>query len=73
LVTTNPGGDDARRDYRCALTDAMREVIAALLPVRDPAKGGRPRIYEHRLIIRKILYVLVSGCAWGLVPHDLAT
>jgi transposase len=68
----NTGGDDARRDYPCALTDAMWQVVSAHLPVRDPRKGGRPLKYSHRLIIDTILYVLVSGCAWRLVPHDLA-
>lgn len=28
--------------------------------------------YNYRLIIDTILYVLVSGCDWRLVPHDLA-
>lgn len=68
----NSGGDDARRDYPCALTDAMWQVVSAHLPARDPAKGGRPLTYGHRLVIDTILYVLVSGCAWRLVPHDLA-
>jgi transposase len=68
----NTGGDDARRDYPCALTDAMWQVVSVHLPVRDPRKGGRPLKYDHRLIIDTILYVLVSGCAWRLVPHDLA-
>jgi transposase len=68
----NSGGDDARRDYPCALTDAMWQVVSAHLPARDPSRGGRPLTYGHRLIIDTILYVLVSGCAWRLVPHDLA-
>jgi transposase len=34
--------------------------------------GGRPLKYGHRLVIDTILYVLVSGCAWRLAPHDLA-
>lgn len=68
----NIGGDDAGKDYPCALTDAMWQVVSAHLPVPDPARGGRPRKYSHRLIIDTILYVLVSGCAWRLVPHDLA-
>jgi transposase len=66
------GGDDARRDYPCALTDAMWQVVSAHLPARDRSRGGRPLKYGHRLIIDTILYVLVSGCAWRLVPHDLA-
>lgn len=50
----------------------MWEVVAAQLPVRDARRGGRPLKYGHRLVIDTILYVLVSGCAWRLVPHDLA-
>jgi len=37
--------------YPCALTDAMWQVVSARLPVRDPARGGRPLKYDHRLII----------------------
>ena len=72
VTTNNSGGDDARRDYPCALTDAMWQVVAVHLPVRDPRHGGRPLKYGHRLVIDTILYVLVSGCAWRLAPHDLA-
>jgi transposase len=72
VTTNNSGGDDVRRDYPCALTDAMWEVVSAQLPVRDTRRGGRPLKYGHRLIIDTILYVLVSGCAWRLAPHDLA-
>lgn len=68
----NIGGDDARTAYPCVLTDQMWQVISAVLPARDPARGGRPRKYGHRLIIDTILYVLVAGCAWRLVPSDLA-
>lgn len=72
MTTNNGGGDDARRDYPCSLTDAMWQVVRVHLPVRDPRRGGRPLKYDHRLIIDTILYVLVTGCAWRLVPHDLA-
>ena len=54
----------------------MWQVVSVHLPVRDAAKGGRPlkhgHGHGHRLIIDTILYVLISGCAWRLVPHDLA-
>ncbi len=50
----------------------MWDVVAVHLPVRDPRRGGRPLKYGHRLVIDTILYVLVSGCAWRLAPHDLA-
>jgi transposase len=68
----NTGGDDARPASPCALTDQMWQVISAVLPERDPTRGGRPRKYGHRLVIDTILYVLVAGCAWRLVPRDLA-
>jgi transposase len=47
-------------------------VIEPLLPVRDPHLGGRRRKFARRLIVDTVLYVLVSGCAWRSVPHDLA-
>lgn len=72
MTTTDQGGDDVRRAYPCALTDAMWQRIEPLLPVRDPSRGGRPSKHDPRIIIDTILYVLVSGCAWRLVPHDLA-
>lgn len=37
-----------------------------------PRLGGRPLIHSRRLVVDPILYVLVTGCAWRLVPHDLA-
>nr|WP_222132209.1 IS5 family transposase [Pseudonocardia sp. C8] len=54
------------------MTDAQWAVIEPLLPTRSPALGGRPLVHSRRLVIDTILYVLVSGCAWRLVPHDLA-
>jgi transposase len=42
------------------------------MPVRDLRKGGRPRVYDDRLVLNSIFYVLRSGSAWRLMPHDLA-
>ncbi|WP_203232773.1 IS5 family transposase [Streptantibioticus cattleyicolor] len=58
--------------YDSSLTDAQWAVIEPLLPERDPRRGGRPLKFPRRLIVDTVLYVLVSGCAWRLVPHDLA-
>ncbi len=58
--------------YASSLTDAQWAVIEPLGPVKDPRRGGRPLGYDRRLIIDTILYVLRTGCAWRLVPHDLA-
>src|SRR6185312_75768 len=50
----------------------MWAVLAPLLPVRDLRKGGRPRVYDDRLILDSIFYVLRSGCPWRMMPRDLA-
>lgn len=57
--------------YDTSLTDAQWAVIEPLLPERDPRRGGRPRKFSRRLVIDTVLYVLGTGCAWRLVPHDL--
>jgi transposase len=49
----------------------MWEVIKPLMPVRDLRKGGRPRIYDDRVVLNAIFYVLRSGCPWRMLPHDL--
>lgn len=43
-----------------------------MLPVANPRHGGRRLKHDRRLILDTILYVLRTGCAWRLVPHDLA-
>ena len=58
--------------YDSSITDGQWAVIEPLLPRTAPVLGGRPHVYSRRLIIDTISYVLVSGCAWRLVPHDLA-
>jgi transposase len=58
--------------YDTSLTDGQWAVIEPLLPKRDMRRGGRPLKFPRRLIIDTVLYVLGSGCAWRLVPHDLA-
>jgi transposase len=58
--------------YSSSLTDAEWALVEPLLPVRDPHAGGRALKYPRRLVLDSIMYVLVSGCAWRLVPHDLA-
>lgn len=65
VCTCKPG-------YETSLTDRQWAVIEPLLPVRNPRHGGRPLKFDRRLILDTILYVLRTGCAWRLVPHDLA-
>jgi transposase len=58
-----------RTVYSSDLTDAEWRILEPMLP---PEKnGGRHRAYPMREVINAIQYVLRSGCAWRLVPHDL--
>ncbi len=60
-----------RRSYPTDVTDDEWEVLSSLIPspFKSP-KGGRPPI-ERREIVNAIRYVIRSGCAWRLIPHDL--
>jgi transposase len=48
------GGDDAARCYPSTITDQVWSVLAPLMPVRDPHRGGRPRTYGDRLVLDTI-------------------
>lgn len=60
-----------RTSYPTDLSKAEWELLAPLVPqpISNP-KGGRPPI-NRREIINGIRYVVRSGCAWRLMPHDL--
>jgi transposase len=58
-----------RKAYQTDLTDAQWSCLESYLPA--PKASGRPRIYPSREILDAIFYVLRSGCAWRLLPHDL--
>ena len=51
----------------------LNEVEWALLRplVNVPPKLGRPPRHDRRLVLNAIFYVVRSGCAWRLLPHDL--
>ena len=57
------------KPYPTDLTNGQWEELAPLLPAAEP--GGRPRSVDLREVVNGILYVLRSGCAWRMVPHDL--
>src|SRR4051812_27409414 len=57
-----------RRLYETDLTDAQWEILNPFLP--PPPGGGRPRTTDLREVLNAILYVLRTGCAWDLLPHD---
>jgi len=58
-----------RKPYPSDLTDAQWDELAPLVPAPKP--GGHPRTVDMREVINGILYVLRSGCAWRMMPHDL--
>jgi transposase len=57
-----------RRAYQTDLSDAEWSCIEPHLPV--PKAPGRPRVHTLREIRDAIFYILPSGCAWRLLPHD---
>ncbi len=60
----------ARKAYPTDLSDAEYIIIARLIAFPSNPRG-RPRIWTLREILNAIFYVLRSGCAWRLMPHDL--
>jgi putative transposase len=57
--------------YPTDLTDRQWNCIKDLIPAAKP--GGRPRSVDMRLIINAILYVVVSGIQWRMLPKDYPT
>lgn len=62
----------SRKPYSSDLTDAEFTLIEPLLPARKSRKPprGRPSKYPKREILNGIRYIVRSGCAWRLLPHD---
>ena len=58
-----------RKAYQSDLSDAEWSCLECYLPA--PKANGRPRIYPLREILDAIFYIVPSGCAWRLLPHDL--
>jgi len=57
-----------RQPYPTDLSDTEWHRLAPLVP--RPKAGGRPPKYPRREILNAILYVVRSGGAWRLLPHD---
>lgn len=60
---------DQRNTYPSDLTDKEWEVLEKLVP--GDSKLGRPARYPKREILNSIFYIVRSGCAWRMMPHDL--
>ena len=59
----------ARRPYPSDVTDAEWVLLQPYVPHAQP--GGRPEEHPKREILNGICYVVRSGCAWRMLPHDL--
>jgi putative transposase len=53
-----------------SLTDLSDAEWARLEPLLPVAHTGHPRHHSLRTIVNALLYVLRSGCAWRLLPHE---
>ncbi|GAC1644793.1 MAG: IS5-like element ISMac15 family transposase [Ktedonobacteraceae bacterium] len=56
------------QQYPTDLTDRQWDCIKDLIPPAKP--GGRPRTLEMRAVINGILYIVVSGCQWRMLPRE---
>ena len=57
-----------RKPYPTDLNDVEWQILKPLVPAAKP--GGRPRSTDMREVLNAIFYVLRSGCAWRMLPHD---
>ena len=57
-----------RRAYQTDISNAEWALIEPHLPA--PRAPGRPRLHPLREILNAIFYVVKSGCAWRLLPHE---
>ena len=57
-----------RRAYPTDLTDDEWRVLEPLIPPAKP--GGRPRGVDPREVLNAMRYLLRSGGAWRLLPHE---
>lgn len=58
-----------RERYPTDLTDSQWRILEPLIPPAKP--GGRPREQDMREILNGMFYLLRTGCAWRMLPHDL--
>ncbi len=57
-----------RKAYQTDLSDAEWEIVEPHLPASKAT--GRPRLRPPREILDAVFYIVKSGCAWRLLPHD---
>ena len=55
-------------EYPTDMTDGQWELIRRELP--QSSRRGRPRAVCRRRALNAMFYVLRTGCAWRMLPHD---
>ncbi len=58
-----------RKSYQTDLSDKEWQKVEPYIP-KPKTKRGRKREHPLRELINAIFYVVRSGCAWRLLPHD---
>ena len=58
-----------RIPYASDLSDKQWEIVKPYIPTPQTNRG-RKRIHSYREILNAIFYLLRSGCAWRMLPHD---
>ncbi|MGH2461213.1 MAG: IS5 family transposase [Chloroflexota bacterium] len=59
---------ETRQAYPTDVTDAEWAVLSPYVP--SPKPGGRPPKHTRRELVNAIFYLIRSGEAWRLLPHD---
>ena len=54
--------------YPTDLTDSQWVIIQALIPPAKP--GGRPRSLDMRRVVNALLYLVVGGIQWRMLPKE---
>ena len=57
-----------RAKYLTDLTDEQWQIVRKLLP--QASRRGAPQTICRRAVLDAIFYVVRSGCAWRLLPHE---
>ena len=58
-----------RVPYPSDLSDKVWDVIKPQIP-NSQMNRGRKRVHSYREILNAIFYLLRSGCAWRMLPHE---
>lgn len=58
-----------RKPYPTDLSNAQWQKIEPLIP-KPKTNRGRKRKHPIREILNAIFYLLCTGCAWRMLPHD---